>query len=240
MKRLTQFANEQLGLLERSEMTAFGDIVPIQELRVRSLAPHPRWREHFAFEYAHGNRQIERHSAKIIPEALEVEPRRGCGGVGEPIEADVIEHRVDAQGIFGIAVIVGPSLKLLVDPRPLPDGRVGEAVSQCLRTGPLDRGITRGIGRILAQLSERRLFRGRIPTGWWWWRRKKNRKVQMNSGQPRGLLLGHPTRHTGSPITTLGDVTVVTEPMHQDPPGLGDARKTPPRFGRFVRKAESR
>ena len=109
-------------------MTAFGNVVPIEKLRVGSLSPHLRWREHVAFEYAHGNRQIERHSREILPEALEVEPRRGCGGVGEPIEADVIEHRVDAEGILGIAVIVGPSLKLLVDPQRLPDWRVGKTV----------------------------------------------------------------------------------------------------------------
>src|SRR2546426_9106885 len=60
----------------------------------------------------------------------------------------------------------------------------------------------------------------------------------MNGGKPRGLLLAHPTRHAGTQIATLRDVTAVTQTLHQDRPGSRDARKAPPSFGRFVRKPE--
>src|SRR4029077_1015179 len=107
-------------------------------------------------------------------------------------KTDVIEHRVQPKRIFGIPVVVSPLLKLLVDPHPLSDGRVGKAVAECLWTRPLDRGISRAVARILAELSERCLFRARIPTGRCWRRRKEGRKNQMDSGPPPGVPPGHP------------------------------------------------
>jgi hypothetical protein len=35
----------------------------------------------------------------------------------------------------------------------------------------------------------------------------------MNGGKPRRSLLSHPTRHAGSPIAALRDVTAVTQPL---------------------------
>jgi len=37
----------------------------------------------------------------------------------EPVEADIVEHRIGGELIFRIAVIVGPCLELLVDPERL-------------------------------------------------------------------------------------------------------------------------
>src|SRR5580700_8944241 len=75
---LAQLGNEQLGLLKRGEMAALRNLVPIKKLRVRTLSPNLRGREHVTFEYAHGNGDVERHSAEVFLEALEIKPRRGC------------------------------------------------------------------------------------------------------------------------------------------------------------------
>src|SRR5260370_41533926 len=76
------------------------------------------------------------------------------------------------------------TLKFLVDPHCLPNRRVGKTVPECLGTGRLDRGITRTIARIFAELSKRRLFCRRVAARGWRWRRKKNRKIRMNGGKP--------------------------------------------------------
>src|SRR6266478_9468892 len=72
---LAQLGNEQIGLLKRGEVTALGNLVPIEKLRVRTLSPNFWRREHVTFEYAHANWDIERHSAEVFLEALEIEPR---------------------------------------------------------------------------------------------------------------------------------------------------------------------
>jgi hypothetical protein len=64
----------------------------------------------------------------------------------------------------------------------------------------LDRRITRTIARMLAELTQCRLFNSRIAAGWRWWWWKENRKIQMNDDKPRGLLLGHPTRYASAQI----------------------------------------
>src|SRR6267154_4805547 len=72
---LAQLGNEQLGLLKRGEVTALRNLVPIEKLRVRTLSPNLRGREHVTFEYAHGNGDVERRSDEVFLEALEIEPR---------------------------------------------------------------------------------------------------------------------------------------------------------------------
>jgi hypothetical protein len=69
---LTQLGNEQLGLLKRGEVTALGNLVSIEKLRVRTLSPNLWRREHVTFAYAHGNGDIERHSDEVFLEALEI------------------------------------------------------------------------------------------------------------------------------------------------------------------------
>src|SRR6185369_9961180 len=60
----------------------------------------------------------------------------------------------------------------------------------------------------------------------------------MNGEKPRGLLHGHPTRYASAQIAALCDVVVVTQARHQRCPCVRNARKTPPRFCRFVRQAK--
>src|SRR4029077_18013862 len=85
-----QFGNEQLGLLERCEVTTFRNLVPVKELRIRLIGPHLRWCEKVAFEDTHRHRQLEGHSDEILRETLVVESCRGCSSVGEPVQSNVV------------------------------------------------------------------------------------------------------------------------------------------------------
>src|SRR6266852_6383385 len=85
-----QFGNEQLGLLERCEVTTFRNLVPVKELRIRPIAPHLRRREKVALEDTHRHRQFEGHSGEILRETLVIESCRGCSSVGEPVQRNVV------------------------------------------------------------------------------------------------------------------------------------------------------
>src|SRR6266446_7171471 len=89
---LTQFGNEQLGLLKRGEVTTFRNLVPVEELRIGLVAPCLRWCKKVTFEDAHRNWQIDGHTREILCETLKVNPRRGCGGIGQPVQGNVIQH----------------------------------------------------------------------------------------------------------------------------------------------------
>src|SRR5579864_9562291 len=181
---LAEFGNEQLRLFKRGKVTTFRNLVPVEELRIGLVAPYLRRCKKVTFEDAHRNRQIEGHTGEILCETLKVKPRRGRGGIGQPVQGNVIQHVIDRDGLRWITLVVAPCLKFLVDPHCLPDRRVGKTVAECLGTGRLDRGITRTIARIFAQLSKRRLFCRRVAACGWRWRRKENRKIQMNGGEP--------------------------------------------------------
>src|SRR4029077_15186618 len=57
-------------------------------------------------------REACRAGARVLP----VDAGRRGGGVGEPVETDIVEHCVDGEFIFGIAVVIGPRLEFFVDP----------------------------------------------------------------------------------------------------------------------------
>src|SRR4029077_1626957 len=87
---LAQFANEQLGLLKRGEVTTFRNLVPIKELRIRLIGPHLRRCEKVAFEDAYRNRQIDGHPGEILCETLVIESCRRCSSVGQPVQSNVV------------------------------------------------------------------------------------------------------------------------------------------------------
>src|SRR5258708_36483856 len=113
---LPHFGNEQLGLLKRSEVAALGNLVPVEELRIGLIGPHFRRYEKVALEDTHRNRQFEGHSGEILCETFVIEPCRGCRGVSQPVESDIVQHTVDRDRLRRIALVVAPSLTLLVHP----------------------------------------------------------------------------------------------------------------------------
>src|SRR6185369_7318683 len=119
-KHLRNSATNRFGLLQRGEMTALRNLVPIEELRIGLLAPHLRRREKVAFKNAHCGRKIQGHSREILRETLVIEPCRRRSGVGQPVESDVIQHVIERDGLRRITFVVAPCLQLLVDPHCLP------------------------------------------------------------------------------------------------------------------------
>src|SRR5260370_9314868 len=85
---LAQFGNEQLRLLKRGKVTTFRNLVPVEELRIGLVAPYLRWCKEVAFEDAHRNWQIDGHTGEVLCETLKVNPRRGRGGIGEPLQGN--------------------------------------------------------------------------------------------------------------------------------------------------------
>src|ERR1700688_3480588 len=127
---------------------------------------------------------------KIGREALIVEARGGRGRVGEPIERDVVEHLVARDFPLRIVVAVGPLAELFVDTRRLAGGRVRQRVTDGLRPGGLDFGVTRFFVIERDQLSDGRflrLARFALDRGW-----KQYRQIEMDGREPFYVLLGHP------------------------------------------------
>src|SRR5690242_6599532 len=88
-------------------------------------------RPHWQFDPSAGQARLA--GAGVFP----VDTGRRRGGVGEPVETDIVEHRIDGERIFRIAVVIGPRLELLVDPQRLSRGRICKWITNGLRTRPL-------------------------------------------------------------------------------------------------------
>src|SRR4029077_16023342 len=223
-------------------MAAFVEFIPIKQVRPQSFGPGLRraeylvWkdrRRHWQFDPASG-REASKSGAGVLP----VDSGRRCGGVSEPVEADVVEHRVDRERIFRIAVIVRPGLKLLVDPQRLTRGRIRKRIAYGLRTRrvfakiaalvvgeprrPVDSSALGGSGVV------RQLFgKDELP-------------VHVGRAQALGALKRKGVRHSRPPIAALCHPAVVAEELHQRRPGAGDPVHVPARLHRLVGEGEAR
>src|SRR5580704_16803222 len=137
---VSQLVGEELWLLERGEVPTSVELIPVEQVRPQCLSPG-FWRDEYLVR-KDGRRHWQldpsarraRHAGSGI---LPVDSGRRRSGVCEPVEADVVEHRVYRQRIFRVAAIVGPCLELLVDPQRLTRGRVCKRIAYGLRTRPL-------------------------------------------------------------------------------------------------------
>src|SRR5258706_1579315 len=234
----TQFLDEYRGLLEGGEMSAAGGFVPIGESRIDPLARQSRRSKQFAGENAHGDGQIEPLRREIGRETLIVEARRGRGGVGEPIERDVVEHLVAGDLPLRFVVAVGPLTELFVDPRRLAGGRVRQRVADRLRPGGLNLGVTRSFVIERNQLGNGRFLRlvGVTLDR----RRKQYRQIEMDRREPLYVLFGHASCDARAPVAALREIVGVAETPHQVRPRPRDARQAPAALGRFCGKAKAR
>src|SRR5436305_15250108 len=80
----------------------------------------------------------------------------------EPVERDVCQHLIAADGVLGAAAMIGPGEELLDDPRRKPDGGVSQRESEGLRAGALDPLVAGYFFQEIVELSEIRLLGG----GW--------------------------------------------------------------------------
>jgi hypothetical protein len=113
----TQLLREQGRLLEGREVAAAIELVPVDEIGVELLGPAARRREDLAGKQAASHRYVfDLAAVEADLCVLEVDPRRGGGCSRQPVERDVVEHRVARERVLEVAVMVGPGVKLFVDP----------------------------------------------------------------------------------------------------------------------------
>src|SRR4029450_5969695 len=144
------FVDEQAGLLERGEVTAALDLVPVAQVAEPGRDPPPGEAGDLLWE----DRAAGRDAHRVVPtraQALPVEASgRRCGG-WQPVEHDVVEQLVAGERVLGVAGAVRPRPELLHDPGALACGRVDQPVAEGLRAGRL---LGRGAGAPPARLGE--------------------------------------------------------------------------------------
>src|SRR5215510_4808659 len=100
--------DEELGLLPGSEVAALGELVVVDELRVRPLRPSLRSGVDLLGKDAHADGDLDtpgvEEAALRHPPEFPVEPGRGDRGVREPVVRDVVED-----------VVTGEALRLAVE-----------------------------------------------------------------------------------------------------------------------------
>src|SRR5207249_6162852 len=104
-------------------------------------------------ELRHAGRDRHGDATKGV-EALPIEPGRRRATAGQPIEHHVVEELIAADGVLGMAVVVGPRPELLEDPRGLARGGVDEAVADGLGSGALFLRIARIVILVVIELGQ--------------------------------------------------------------------------------------
>src|SRR5258708_11116769 len=127
-ERLPQLIGEELWLLERGEVTAPVDLIPVEQVGPQRLSPG-LWRaeylvrkdrrRHWQFDPSAGQTRVA--GAGVLP----VDAGRRRGGICEPVETDIVAHRSDGALTFRIALVILPPLALLVHPHCLARSRIG-------------------------------------------------------------------------------------------------------------------
>src|ERR1700720_3376825 len=232
---LPQLLGEEPWLLERGEVPAPVDLIPVEQVGPQRLSPG-LWRaeylvrkdrrRHWQLDPSAGQTRLA--GASVLP----VDAGRRRGGAGEPVETDIGEHRIDGKLIFRIAVVVGPRLELLVDPQRLARGRVCKWIANGLRTRPLFAEIAALV------IGEQR----RAVDGFALGRRgvlrqlfgKDELPVHMGRDQALGPLMRQGVRYARPPITSLRHPALVAKAWHQRRPGAGDPVHVPARLNRLV------
>lgn len=145
---------------------------------------------------------------------------------------------IAADGVFRVAVAIGPAVKLLDDPRHLADGRIGKAVTQCLRARSLLDRIAGVLFLIPAQPLQRDQL-GRSQVRWHRIGQGANDHVDMDARTGSQILAADFGRDGRAPVSALCEIARVSQRQHQIVPDLGDAVHPPAGFGRLARKGIS-
>jgi hypothetical protein len=143
----THFLSEERGLFPGGEMAAVGGFVEVVEVLVAALGPALGGAEDLAGEDADGDRHVDDAArVEVVGMVFPIDPRGRGPGLRQPVERDIVEDRIAAQHLFGLAVAVGPLRDLLIHPRRHAHRRVHQRIADGL--GP--RVHHRGIGGIVA------------------------------------------------------------------------------------------
>ena len=106
LEAVPELLGKKLGLLERREMTAPIEFVPIDQLRVVPLRPATRSAPNLVREDADSHRNADKAPGRACGRpVLPINPRRGGCRVCQPVKRDVVEHLVLCEYGFWIAVV---------------------------------------------------------------------------------------------------------------------------------------
>lgn len=194
----------------------------------RSSAP-----DRFRGEYRDRHRHLDirgllRGRAEVIVVVLPVETGGRRPGVGQPIEADVIEHFIATEHAFRLAVTVGPGREFLVHPRCRTRGRVGEQVADGLRSGHHHRAVGRvtteertqgGVGPAF-RIGQPRRCRIAAVDLLYQLGRHGGRHVQVDAQQSGRRQAAQRIGNHRTMIAALRHVMAVAQALHQHVPGL--------------------
>src|SRR5580704_1082466 len=232
---LPQLLGEEFWLLERGEVPALVELIPVEQVGPQRLSPG-LWRaEYFVRKHRRGHWQFDPSAGQARlagTGVLPVDAGRRRGGAGEPVETDIVEHCIDGKLIFRIAVVIGPGLELLVNPQRLARGRVSQWIANGLRTRPLFAEIAalviaeqrRSVDGFL--LGRRGLLRQLFG--------KDELPVHMGRDQTRGPLMRQCVRYARPPIASLRYPALVAKAWHQRRPSAGYPVHVPARLDRLV------
>src|SRR5881392_1658130 len=86
--------DKQGRLFERREVAATLQLVPVEEIGKHALSPAARCAIDLAREDAAADRQLDDAGVVLWAQRalLEIQPRRGSGRVGQPVQTDLIQH----------------------------------------------------------------------------------------------------------------------------------------------------
>src|SRR5687768_11763870 len=96
-ERRAYLYREELWLFPGGEVTAFVELVVIDELGVGPLRPASRGLILFAREYAHGNGNGDALGVEKATLVFPIETRRRDPRVRQPVERDVVEDLIPRQ-----------------------------------------------------------------------------------------------------------------------------------------------
>ena len=102
-ERRAHLFGEKLRLLPGREVTAFVELVVVDELGIRAFRPTPRSLIELVGEGAHGDGDLDAHRREEGKLVFPIETGRGNRRVGQPGERDVVENVVSRQA-FGLPV----------------------------------------------------------------------------------------------------------------------------------------
>src|SRR6266403_4526478 len=195
-------------------MAASVELIPVEQVGPQRLGPS-LWRaEDLVREDRRRHWQLNSSAGKSRRAgagALPVDAGRRGGGVGEPVEADIVEHRIDRELILRIALVVGPCLELLVDPQRLTRGRVCKRIAYGLRT----RRLFAKIAALVVGEPRRPVDRSALGRRGVLWQLfgKDKLPVHMGRDQALGPLMRQRVRHARSPIAALRHPALVAKAL---------------------------
>ena len=213
-------------------MAALGHFGPTFDGEQR-IEPGARGLIGFLGEHGHAGGALDARRGEDFlrfPGRFEIDPHRAGDGVGRPIEHQVGQQRVHAEGGRGIAAAIAPTAEFLDHPGSQPGRGIAEADTQRVRAGVLQMQIA---GVVIHHRVDGGIGGG-AGRGW------GEGHVDVERDHLGRVILGQAGAQHGAQIAALHAVTRVAQHFgHQMVEGGGDAGDAPAGLIRLAAEAEA-